>query len=231
MKVWGICLAALLVSGCAATGENENVKDRPFSMEQIAKSDVDMVAELAVDGILGELRRLMHKLYLRNPRELNRGGYEKAEDVEKLLFEQPPEGERLVKAEGPEAIRQALREDYEGDRVLSFISGLRDMTLDAYGGRTRFYITDELDPQKLYNCARNYEVAAWLLRSSRDEQERFLLLSHAAQEGESVNLSFERLFGKIIAKQDLMAQVIADSSNRQIKTVVQTVARYVFLPI
>jgi len=39
------------------------------------------------------------------------------------------------------------------------------------------------------------------------------------------------LFGKLIATQDLSAQIVADSTNRTIKNVLQGVARYVFLPL
>ncbi len=45
------------------------------------------------------------------------------------------------------------------------------------------------------------------------------------------NLSFERLFGKLIAIQDDTAQLNANATNRAIKNVIQGVAKFVFLPI
>ena len=36
----------------------------------------------------------------------------------------------------------------------------------ACGGKTEFYITDSLDAQKLYNSARNVEIAAWKLANA-----------------------------------------------------------------
>ena len=49
--------------------------------------------------------------------------------------------------------------------------------------------------------------------------------------GEVPNLSYERLLGKLIATQDSIAIIIAGKTNRAIKTVIQTMATAVFLPI
>jgi hypothetical protein len=49
-------------------------------------------------------------------------------------------------------------------------------------------------------------------------------------EGDELNLSFERLFGKMINAQDMMAQIMADRSNRTIKNVIQTLVT-AFIPI
>ena len=49
--------------------------------------------------------------------------------------------------------------------------------------------------------------------------------------GDVANLSFEREFGKMIAYQDIMAQITAQRTNRIIRRVVQTLATAVFLPI
>ena len=49
--------------------------------------------------------------------------------------------------------------------------------------------------------------------------------------GDVRNLSFEREFGKMIAYQDVMAQIAAQRTNRTIRRVVQSVATAVFLPI
>ena len=38
----------------------------------------------------------------------------------------------------------------------------------AYNEKTQFYLTDSFDPQKLYNSARNIEIAAWKLANARD---------------------------------------------------------------
>ena len=57
-----------------------------------------------------------------------------------------------------------------------------------------------------------------------------LLLSNAVED-EVVNLSYERLFGKIIARQDILSEIVADRTNRTVRHVVQRMASAVFLPI
>ncbi len=104
------------------------------------------------------------------------------------------------------------------------------MVLKAYNGKQSFYLTDELNPQKLYNVARNIEITVWMLSHNRDSRGELFLISNETN-GEIDNLSYERLFGKLIALQDSMALIIAESENRQIKTVIQAVASMVFLPI
>jgi hypothetical protein len=100
------------------------------------------------------------------------------------------------------------------------------MLLSSYDNRREFFFFDELEAQKLYNCARNFEVAAWLLRSRIESKGHPYLLNNEI--GTVSNLSFERLFGKMIAEQDMVAQIIANKNNRRIKNVIQTM---VFLPI
>jgi hypothetical protein len=104
------------------------------------------------------------------------------------------------------------------------------MVFLAYNGKTEFYVTDSLDPQKLYNSARNVEIAAWKLANARGPGGELLILSNEMAGG-APNLSFEREFGKIIAYQDVMAQIAAQRTNRTIRRVVQTLATAVFLPI
>jgi len=48
---------------------------------------------------------------------------------------------------------------------------------------------------------------------------------------ELTNLSYERIFGKLIATQDMMAEIVATSTDRSINRIVQGVATAPFLPI
>ena len=127
------------------------------------------------------------------------------------------------------ALALAFDETYPGDRVAAFIVGMRTMLLDAYDGKSRFYVHDMLDPQKLYYLARNFEIAFWKLGHDRNIDGSLFLLSNSLDG--TGDLSFERIAGKLIGLQDHMAQVVADSTNRQIKNVVQGVAQAVFFPI
>jgi len=124
----------------------------------------------------------------------------------------------------------ALKPEYSGDRVFAFGVGLASTVLLSYNGKTEFYLTDNLDPQKLYNSARNIEIAAWKLANARNARGEPLLVSNEKTD-DVANLSFEREFGKMIAYQDVMAEVAAQRTNRVIRRVVQTLATAVFLPI
>ena len=51
------------------------------------------------------------------------------------------------------------------------------MTIEAHGGKTEFYITDSLEPQNLYNLARNYEIVVWMLSTKKNSEDKLYLLS------------------------------------------------------
>ncbi len=231
-----------LLSGCSAapvfppaappTGKRPPPTDRDFRASDLAKSDIDTVGELHERESLASARLLMEKLYRRNPREWRKGGDTSAEAALARAFD-PRIAFRfaeLGQARGADAILLSLKPDYGGDRVFAFGVGISSMIFLAYNGKTELYVTDFLDPQKLYNCARNLEIAAWKLANARDARGDALLLSNEMT-GDVRNLSFEREFGKMIAYQDVMAQIIAQRTNRTIRHVVQSVATAVFLPI
>ncbi len=174
----------------------------------------------------------MEKLYRRNPREWRKGNYPSMDAALARAFDARSEFQfaELGNARGADAIILALKPEYAGDRVFAFGVGLASMVFLAYNGKTEFYLTDSFDPQKLYNSARNIEIAAWKLANGRDARGEPLLLSNEIA-GDARNLSFEREFGKMIAYQDVMAQIAAQRTNRIIRRVVQSLATAVFLPI
>lgn len=183
-----------------------------------------MVAETHLEATLDYLRELADKLYKRNPKEWHKSKHQsRSAAVNNLFRNKTPEP---AGKKGIDAIQLAFEEDYPGDRVQAFIAGLTMMTLASYNNQREFFILDELNAQKLYNCARNFEVAAWLLRSRLTHNNAPYFLSN--EMGATHNLSFERLFGKIIAEQDSIAEIIANKTNRRLKNVIQTM---VFLPI
>jgi len=228
-----LLLCLLLLTGCVGTPERESpIRTRGFQVDDIARSDVDMVAEIEVRQSLEYLQELMGKLYLRNPREWPKGGAGSLQAAVERVFGIARNGRfpELAGKQGSDAIMLAFDEAYAGDRVLAFVEGLRSMLLAAHNGKQDFYLTDELDPQKLYNAARNIEIAAWKLSHARDGRGVLFLVSNET-DGPLKNLSYERLFGKLIALQDNMARVVAQGSNRRIKTIIQSVASAVFMPI
>jgi hypothetical protein len=88
---------------------------------------------------------------------------------------------------------------------------------------------DDIDPQRLYNAARNLEIAAWKLASSRDANGQLLLLSNEMTPIQ--NLTFEREFGKMIGNLDLLSSIVADKTNRNVVRIMQNIATAVFLPV
>lgn len=228
-----LAITALLPAGCAQTGvAGQSVAN--FDPKQIGKSDIDRVADAHRREVFASVRVLAEKLYRRNPREWKKGGHASIEAALDRLLD-PRSGWRLPELEGKQgtdAILLALSADYAGDRVAAFSAGIGGMLNSAFEEKTEFFMLDDLDPQKLYNSARNLEIAAWKLANARDVAGNPLLLSNeAATPAQAANLSFEREFGKMIGNLDLLSRLIADKSNRTIARFSQSIATAVFLPV
>jgi hypothetical protein len=71
----------------------------------------------------------------------------------------------------------AFSPNYQGDRVLAVMAGLLGMVYAAFEHKDDFYVLDDLNEQKLYNCARNIEIAIWKLSSARNGQQVLLVSS------------------------------------------------------
>ena len=227
-----VCLG--LVACAGGTQRDTPLKARGFNLSDMVKGDIDQVAEITVQQSRGYLRLLALKLYRRNPEQLRRGGYVAEPEVVVSRLMSQPSRRMLAQWQGRRAaalISLGFEEDYTGDRVAALIYGLRSMLADAYGGEEDFYLYDQYDPQKIYFLARNIEIAAWRLKGLRDASGRPYLLSNGLDNEGTINASFERLIGKLIALQDHFAQIVAETTNRQIKNVIQGMASVVFFPI
>ncbi len=225
---------SLILPGCNILpgAKDTLVKVRPLQMDDLVKGDIDMVAQIQINYTLEYLERLMGKLYRRNPQEWRKSGHLDVGSAVGRVFG-PKRMESFPELKGRRSIdsmRLAFDQGFEGDRVLALMEGLRGMILDSYNGKREFYLLDKLDPQKLYYAARNIEIAVWRLSNSRDREGALFLVSNETT-GPVRNLSFERLFGKLIVLQDGMARVVAGTTNRQIKNMIQSVASVVFFPI
>ena len=213
-----------------ATGDGP--KKSGFNIKSLAKSDIDEVLDIHVREVRGYLRELMVKLYKRNPRELKKSAYPDINQNINRIFNQVHNWKfrELNNRKSIDALYLTFDEKYEGDRVFAFIAGLASMIMSSYGHKSDFYMLDTVEPQRLYNSARNIEIAVWKLENNLDSKGELFLYSNSLP-GEPANLSYERLFGKMIATQDTMAIIIADRTNRGIKKVIQQMATAVFLPI
>lgn len=230
-----ILVLTFALSGTACSQQSargESPKKSSFNIKSLAKSDIDEVLDIHVREMRGYLRELMVKLYKRNPRELNKSKFPGIDQNIDRVFNQVHNWkyEELNNRKSIEAIYLVFDEKFEGDRVFAFIVGLTSMVMSSYGNKAAFYMLDTVDPQKLYNSARNIEIAVWKLENNLDSKGEVFLYSNSLPD-EPVNLSYERLFGKMIATQDTIAIIIAGKTNRGIKKVIQQMATAVFLPI
>jgi len=221
----------LLVASCfvvinTGCSSSRDVHGRSFELSSVIKNDIDLVSETHQMIVFNALKELAIKLYKRNPDEWKKEGHKTLEMAVDAITGAP-----FQKVDGKvsvDCIRLTFDEEYQGDRVKAFIVGLETMVLISYDGHRSFYLHNMLEAQKLYDSARNIELASWLVRTKyKSDGKLFLLSSSGTSE---INLSFERLFGKMINAQDMLAQITADRNHRQIKNVIQSVAT-AFIPI
>lgn len=228
-----ICMSLAACTSPVIRNRDGSGSERGFKLANLAKRDIDDVSELAQREVLAGLQRLAEKLYRRNPAELKKNPAGSLEGAIAALFD-PVNHWHLSPRRGLDwqaSIHSAFREDYAGDRIEALMKGLVTMIMASYEHKTEIYLLDNLDPQKLYNAARNLEIAAWRLANARKADGGPMLLANAIGGDGVANLSFEREFGKLIAIQDLIARIIEDKSNRAIRFTVVNVAGMVFLPI
>lgn len=204
----------------------------PPQIAQFGKSTIDEVIELHQQRLMQDLKTLTLKLYRRNPNERHDRGKRSLEDSVARLFNYPAHVgfAKWQNTKPTDILRDALSSDYQGDRVLAFTVGMRRMLMASYNNQTEFYYLTKIDAQKLYNSARNIEIAAWLLATKRDSNGERILLSDSSKSLQR-NLSFQRLIGGMIATQDNLSQIIARKDGRMVKNIVVQAASMAFLPI
>ncbi|MBW2689942.1 MAG: hypothetical protein JRC99_08430 [Deltaproteobacteria bacterium] len=188
-----------------------------------------MVADTSLHELNRLLEDLLVKLYKRNPRELDKVSGMSIGQRQNQIFDTPGRlvFKELKNLQGTAALDLAFDPDYQGDRVFALMTGLTGMIRSTYNWKSELFMLDSLDEQKLFNSARNIEVLVWRLSNTRDPAGELLLLSNS-RSGEEQNLSYERLFGKMIAIQDMMAFTVAGKWDRGVNTAVKTA---IFFPM
>ncbi len=137
--------------------------------------------------------------------------------------------EELAGRQETEAMELVFNPHFDGDRVFALVVGLGGMLRRAYGYNDEHFLFDTLDPEPLMTSAHNVEVLSWRLRNDRrDNGEPWLIASE--YRGKVDNLSFERLFGKLIVLQEMMARIAGDADDRRVTRVVHA-ASSVFIPL
>ena len=230
-RVGGLALL-LALAGCVSSSE-PGLNGETMTADQFAQSDINRLQTLAMRDNLDSLERLLEKLYRRNPAEWRKAGFtdmQAALAQGKARIRSGAVPEELEGLQDIEVLSVAMDPRYPGDRVAAFVLGLSSMVITAHGGMTRFHVTDSIDAKHVFNAARNVEIAAWMLSSRRDAQGQPLLLSNELGDGVA-NLSFEREFGRIIARLDLEAALQDESLRRIGINYVQGLLFFNFLPV
>lgn len=228
-----ICLSLAACSGSAIRNKDGTTSERGINLSGIAKSDVDDITEMAQRETIASLKRLTEKLYRRNPSELAKNPLQSLDAAVADIFD-PVNHWHLTSRRSLDwqaSINSAFDANYPGDRIAAMMKGVLTMIMASYSHKTEIYILDSLDPQKLYNAARNLEIVVWRLSNAKNGRGEPLLLSNDLNSNGIANLSFEREFGKLIAIQDLVARIVEDKTSRTIRFAVVNVATMVFLPI
>ncbi|MCI0911553.1 hypothetical protein [Pseudomonas putida] len=200
---------------------------------ELFQTSVDRMATLAMRDNLQSLFLLMNKLYLRNPSQWKMSGYLDATTAERqirIAIEQRQPLAQLGNRRDLAALSYALSPAFRGDRVGAFIYAIGSMLITAHGGRTEFFMTDTIDPLFVNNAARNIEKATWMLSQRQDANGVLLLFSNEISE-EGSNLSFAVEFGKIVARLDLLAQMLDERYRRIGLNYAQSLLLMNFLPV
>lgn len=219
-----LCLVLLLavagLAGCAG-----------YEIKNLAKSDVDQVADEFIDETRHLVRDLMVKLYKRNPSELRKAPGATIESRLAQLESRPAELHfvELGGRQEIDALELVFNPYFDGDRVFALIVGLGGMLRHAYGYNPELFMFDSLDSERLATSAQNTEILLWRLKNTRqDDGSPFLITSE--YQGVTDNLSFERLFGKIIALQEMMARIAGAAGDRTVTKAVHR-ATAAFIPL
>lgn len=228
----GVALTLLItLAACTTRMSREGRTETTIDIRYLAKTDVDRIADTDRAEVVAGLLLIADKLYKRNPREWRQGGAASREAaVDRLRQRQTWSWPELNGLRERQAAALAFTSTYEGDRVAALVYGLLTMVDAAFEHREDFYILDSLNEIKLFNCARNLEIAIWKLGNDRNAAGELYLLSNELDPNNR-NLSFEREFGRLIGLLDLMAKIVADRNGRTLSRGAQAMATMIFLPV
>ena len=220
MRVLILLFVPLLLCACGG-----------YEVKNLAKSDIDLVADEFIDESRRGVRELLFKLYKRNPDQLAKNPGMTVEG--RLAQLKTRRGElsfvELNGWQGIDAMNLTFNPDFRGDRVFALVVGLGGMLRQAYSYKPELFMHHQLNSQALLTSARNVEVLLWKLKNTRKPNRDLYLITHEYR-GVVDNLSFERLFGKLIILQEMMARIAGDSSDRTVTGAVHAVSK-VFLPL
>ena len=231
MLRWLAIVLVLLLAGCATKAGKDGQRETAVDVKYLAKTEIDRVADANRTEVMGGLLLIADKLYKRNPKEWKKAGVASREvALERLKNRHYHSLPELNGAREAQAASLAFSESYTGDRVAALMLGLLTMADAAFEHKAEFFLFDQLNEQKLFNCARNMEVAIWKLGNDRTSTNELYLLSNEL-DAANRNLSFEREFGRLTGLLDFMAKITADRNGRGLSRLSHSVATTIFLPV
>ena len=148
---WSLILL-LMLTACSnqpqkPSVESHNSKPVPVredrnTINQLAKSDIDRLADIESEENRHSLKLLMLKFYKRNPKEATKSGMGDAESIINTLFDPKATHQwqfsHIQNLKSTDAIQLAFKPEFEGDRVMALIVGMHTMLLIAHGDKNNF---------------------------------------------------------------------------------------------
>ena len=220
MRILTIVFLTLLLTACGG-----------YELKNLAKSDIDLVADRFIVKTRDDVLELVVMLYNRNPNQLAKIP---GMTIEGRLAQLKVRRYKLQFAEleykqDIDAMNLAFDANYRGDRVFALIVGLGSMLRQAYAYQPEMFFTDQLEAEVLLTSARNVEMLWWKLKNMRKPNGHHFIVTYEDR-GVVDDLSFERLFGEIVVLQEIMAEIVDDSSDRAVTGAVHAVSK-VFIPL
>lgn len=197
-------------------------------VKNLGKSDIDMVADTHIRTMQKLMQGLIVQIYERNPEELRKTPRMSIEKRLVQIFRHPLDVsyKETNYLNSVAAINLALDEQYENDRVFALFLGINSMLRLAYNNQEEFFLFDEINPQKLYDSARNLENVVWRLRKKTSSGATLLELGPVHGKN-----SFEETIAQMVALQDVLALIIADKTKRIINRMIHGAATGVMVPL
>lgn len=202
-----------------------------YHVKNLAKSDIDLVADKFIAKSRADVLELMVMLYQRNPDQLakNPGMTIEGRMAQLRVHRYKLQFTELDYKQDIDAMNLAFDPNFQGDRVFALTVGLGSMLRQAYQYQPEMFLSDQLDAKVLMTSAQNVERLLWKLKNERKPNGEHYIVTYEYL-GVVDNLTFERLFGELIVLQEIMADIADDSSNRTVTGAVHAVST-VFIPL
>ena len=215
-----IYLTATLIACAACAGVNQPLKN-------LAKTNIDIISDIHIRELESHMQKLSLELYEKNANQLGKTPNLSLEKRLSQIINHPTDVfyREADYQQGTEAIELAFNSGYQGDRVFVLLLGINSMLRHSYNNLEELFMLDTLDPQKLYDSARNLERVAWRLRNENLRKKSLITLGPTDEAN-----SIENTLIRMASIQDVMAEIIASKNQRMISTAVQN-ATTILIPI